>query len=57
MKKYLAEITDYESLVDVYDELPLWSAPFGLKLLDFIKYRPGHAESLFYPPCIHGIVG
>lgn len=22
------------------DELPLWSAPFGLKLLDYVNYRP-----------------
>ena len=22
------------------DELPLWSAPFGLKLLDYIDYKP-----------------
>ncbi|NIM20277.1 MAG: methyltransferase domain-containing protein [Candidatus Latescibacteria bacterium] len=28
------------SLVSVCDELPLWSAPFGLKLLDTIEYRP-----------------
>jgi ubiquinone/menaquinone biosynthesis C-methylase UbiE len=26
-------------VVSVIDELPLWSAPFGLKLLDKIKYR------------------
>ena len=25
--------------VSVYDELSLWAAPFGLKLLDAIKYR------------------
>jgi ubiquinone/menaquinone biosynthesis C-methylase UbiE len=24
----------------MYDELPLWSAPFGLKLLDYIDYKP-----------------
>jgi ubiquinone/menaquinone biosynthesis C-methylase UbiE len=23
----------------MYDELPLWSAPFGLKLLDHIEYK------------------
>lgn len=27
--------------VDIYDELPLWSAPFGLMLLDRIPIRPG----------------
>ena len=26
--------------VSIIDELPLWSAPFGLKLLDAIKLRP-----------------
>lgn len=41
MKKYLSDISDYAGLLDVYDELPLWSAPFGLKLLDFVKYRTG----------------
>ncbi len=28
-----------KDLVSVIDELPLWSAPFGLKLLDKIEYR------------------
>ena len=28
-------------MVDVLDELPLWSAPFGLKLLDYVNYKPG----------------
>ncbi len=28
-----------KELVSVIDELPLWSAPFGLKLLDKINYR------------------
>lgn len=27
-------------MTDIYDELPLWSAPFGLKLLEYIDYRP-----------------
>ncbi|MCU7493069.1 MAG: methyltransferase domain-containing protein [Ignavibacteria bacterium] len=27
--------------VSIIDELPLWSAPFGLKLLDAIKIKPG----------------
>jgi len=26
---------------DLYDELPLWSAPFGLRLLDRVPIRPG----------------
>ena len=26
-------------LVQVMDEVPLWSAPFGLKLLDYVHYR------------------
>ncbi len=41
MKKYLADPIDFKGLAKMYDELPLWSAPFGVKLLDFIKYRPG----------------
>jgi len=28
-------------LVSVIDEIPLWSAPFGLKLLDVITLKPG----------------
>ena len=30
---------DDSKIVSVIDELPLWSAPFGLKLLDKINYR------------------
>lgn len=30
---------DSQSFVDLFDELPIWSAPFGLKLLDHIIYR------------------
>jgi len=26
-------------IADVVDELPFWSAPFGLKMLDLVKYR------------------
>ncbi|MBE0661893.1 MAG: methyltransferase domain-containing protein [Bacteroidales bacterium] len=26
---------------ELFDEIPLWSAPFGLKLLDFVNYKPG----------------
>ena len=32
------DLNDKET-VSVIDELPLWSAPFGLKMLDKIKYR------------------
>lgn len=39
MKKYLNSSIDYSKLLDVFDELPLWSAPFGLKLLDYIDYK------------------
>ena len=43
MTKYLK--TDFninsKELVDLIDELPIWSAPFGLKLLDGIDYRKG----------------
>jgi arsenite methyltransferase len=28
-----------DQLVDLFDELPLWAAPFGLKLLESINYR------------------
>lgn len=40
MKKYLSNPFDLNKLIDVLDELPLWSAPFGLKLLDYIDYKP-----------------
>jgi arsenite methyltransferase len=39
MKQYLHNNFNLESLTDVYDELPLWSAPFGLKLLEHIEYK------------------
>jgi len=41
MKEYLkaeADIKDPD-LISAIDELPLWSAPFGLKLLDIIEYK------------------
>lgn len=41
MKKYLHSHFDLAKFVEVFDELPLWSAPFGLKLLDFIDYKTG----------------
>ncbi|MFA6599080.1 MAG: class I SAM-dependent methyltransferase, partial [Ignavibacteriaceae bacterium] len=40
MKKYLTHNLDVNKLINVLDELPLWSAPFGLKLLDAIDYKP-----------------
>jgi arsenite methyltransferase len=42
MTNYLNENYDLDdpSLVSILDELPLWSAPFGLKLLDTVMYRP-----------------
>lgn len=40
MKKYLSQNVDLNKMIDVFDELPLWSAPFGLKLLDAIDYKP-----------------
>jgi arsenite methyltransferase len=40
--KYLEDI-DYKTpeFGDLYDELPLWSAPFGLMLLEHVGLRPG----------------
>jgi precorrin-6B methylase 2 len=29
------------AMADLYDELPLWSAPFGLRLLDLVPMKPG----------------
>jgi arsenite methyltransferase len=41
LKKYLTHNFDIEDaeLISVIDELPLWSAPFGLKLLDTIRLK------------------
>ena len=43
MTDYLKTDWDYslEKLVEVFDELPFWAAPFGLRLLDNIKYKKG----------------
>jgi arsenite methyltransferase len=40
--KYLEKV-DHEApgFGDFYDELPLWSAPFGLMLLEHVELRPG----------------
>jgi arsenite methyltransferase len=39
MKNYLSHTFDLQKLVEVFDELPLWSAPFGLKILEHIRYK------------------
>lgn len=41
MKKYLSNDFDMREYVNVADECPVWSAPFGLKILEFIRYRKG----------------
>lgn len=39
MEKYLSNDFDLKEYVNVADECSIWSAPFGLKLLDYIDYR------------------
>ena len=39
MKKYLNNDFDFVKYIDVADESPIWSARFGLKLLDYINYK------------------
>ena len=39
MKKYLSNDFDLTEYVNVSDECSVWSAPFGLKLLDYIDYK------------------
>jgi ubiquinone/menaquinone biosynthesis C-methylase UbiE len=39
MKKYLSNDFDFTKYVNVSDECSVWSAPFGLKLLDYIDYK------------------
>lgn len=43
MSSYLDHTFDLNDpeLISVIDDLPLWSAPFGLLLLDMVRYRPG----------------
>lgn len=43
MQKYLNTKFDFNSadLIEVFDEVPLWSAPFGRKLLEVIRFRRG----------------
>lgn len=31
---------DFDNIISIDDELPLWSAPFGLKLLEHVIYKP-----------------
>ncbi|MDR1200438.1 MAG: class I SAM-dependent methyltransferase [Tannerellaceae bacterium] len=40
MKNYLNNLFDPVKVVTGFDELPFWSAPFGLKLLDAVEYKP-----------------
>jgi arsenite methyltransferase len=40
MKKYLSNDFNLDEYADVSDECSIWSAPFGLKLLDYIDYKP-----------------
>jgi ubiquinone/menaquinone biosynthesis C-methylase UbiE len=40
LKKYLSNDFDLARYADVADECSVWSAPFGLKLLEFIDYKP-----------------
>ncbi len=39
MKKYLSNDFDLAEYANVSDECSVWSAPFGLKLLDYIDYK------------------
>jgi arsenite methyltransferase len=41
MKKYLKNDFDLSEYVNYLDECSLWSAPFGLKLLEFVRYKKG----------------
>ena len=39
MKKYIENQFNLSEYAEFGDELPIWSAPFGLKLLDYIDYK------------------
>ena len=41
MKKYLENKIDEAANFHVADELPFWSAPFGIELLEAVEYRTG----------------
>jgi ubiquinone/menaquinone biosynthesis C-methylase UbiE len=40
LKNYLTDNFDRTKLANFYDEVPIWSAPFGFKLLEFVNYKP-----------------
>ena len=40
-QSYLKKNTPTGGVVNIGDELPLWSAPFGIKLLEKVRYKPG----------------
>ncbi len=40
MKNYLSNDFDLTEFIDVFDEISVWAAPFGLKLLDYVEYKP-----------------
>lgn len=42
MRSYLGQKFDSNDpiLISIMDELPLWSAPFGLKLLEWVVMKP-----------------
>ncbi|MFP4064297.1 MAG: class I SAM-dependent methyltransferase [Bacteroidales bacterium] len=40
-QSYLEKDTPTGGVVNIGDELPLWSAPFGVKLLEAVEYKPG----------------
>jgi ubiquinone/menaquinone biosynthesis C-methylase UbiE len=41
MENYLKNKYDFENpeLISIIDDLPLWSAPFGLRLMDIVHYK------------------
>jgi len=41
MRKYLKDEFNFSEYVNFSDECSLWSAPFGLKMLEHIIYKPG----------------
>jgi SAM-dependent methyltransferase len=41
MKEYLSNDFNLLAYAGFADECSIWSAPFGLKLLDYIEYKPG----------------
>ena len=40
MKKYLETYFDLDKAAEMLDEAPIWSVPFGLKLLEAVIYKP-----------------